>query len=258
MSRISSAFCDGRKALISFVTVGYPTIEATLGAVPILVQAGSNIIELGIPFSDPLADGATIQKASHEALHNGVTLRTCLDTAARLRSETNTPLVLMGYYNPIFSYGTSRFMRSCAEAGVDGVIVPDLPPEEGRELEESARTCGVDLVYLLAPTSTEDRIRLVAAHSTGFVYLVSVSGVTGARTQLPPDLEQFVQRVRHFTGQPLCVGFGISRPEQASEISRYADGVVVGSKLVQIMETETWQSDLKEFVSGLRKAMDTR
>lgn len=258
MSRIAATFEklreDGRKGLVGYLTVGYPTVEATLRAVPILVRAGCDVVELGIPFSDPLADGATIQRASFHALRNGVTPRTCLEVAARMRRSIDVPLVFMTYYNPILSYGLEAFCTRCGEVGVDGLIVPDLPPDEGGELEKAASRHGLDVVYLLAPTSTEQRVRLVAEKSRGFIYLVSLAGVTGAREALPAEVEDFVSRVREVARQPLCVGFGISTPEQAQRVARVADGVIVGSKLIDLMDGGD-SATLEAFVRELRAAI---
>ncbi len=256
MSRVSSVFDGGHKALIAYVTVGYPSVEATVEVVPLLAKSGCDIVELGIPFSDPLADGATIQNASYNALHNGVTPATCLDVASRIRHKADVPIVFMSYFNPILAHGLNHFVGSCASAGVSGLIIPDLPPEEGTELESLGRERAVDLIYLLAPTSTAERIELVGRHSAGFIYLVSVAGVTGTRGALPAGLADFVGRVRSKTQLPLSVGFGISTPEQAKEVSRYADGVIVGSRLVQLMEGASWKEDVARFAGQLRAAMD--
>ena len=257
MSRIASAFKPGRKALVGYVTVGYPDIDATLKVVPALVKAGCDIVELGIPFSDPLADGVTIQNASFHALQNGVTPAVCLETANKLRQKVEIPLLFMTYYNPVYSYGIEKFCAACGKAGIDGLIIPDLPPEEGLKLEDSTRQCDLDLVYLLAPTSTEARIKLVAERSRGFIYLVSVTGVTGARTELPADLADFVARVRKTAGQPLCVGFGISTPAQAKEVAAVADGIIVGSKIIKLMEQDASFKEVSTFISSLRKALDS-
>ncbi|OGO37411.1 MAG: tryptophan synthase subunit alpha [Chloroflexi bacterium RBG_16_57_8] len=257
MSRISDVFAGGHKALVAYVTVGYPSTEATPEIVPFLASLGCDIVELGIPFSDPLADGATIQKASFQALHNGVTPQVCLETAAQVRQKTDVPLVFMSYYNPIYSYGLREFVAGCAKSGVNGLIIPDLPPEEGTELEALARERDIDLIYLLAPTSTEERIRMVAGHSRGFIYLVSITGVTGARQALPQDLEDFVCRVRNVATQPLCVGFGISTAEQARQVANCADGVIVGSRLVQLLEEPDWKTKVRGFVGELRAALDS-
>ena len=214
------------------------------------------MVELGIPFSDPLADGATIQKASFYALRNGVTPNLCLEIANQLSHEVNIPLVFMTYFNPVFRYGVEEFCSACASSGVSGLIIPDLPPEEGSELEASTQKQGLDLIYLLAPTSTETRIRLVTQRSQGFIYLVSVTGVTGARDRFPADLEAFVGRVRKVATQPLCIGFGISTPEQASRVARIADGVIVGSRIVQYMETDDSLLSVGNFIKGLRHVLD--
>ena len=257
MSKIATVFSQpGHKALIAYVTVGYPTIEATLKVVPLLAQNGADIVELGIPFSDPLADGVTIQKSSFHALQNGVTPRLCLELAGQLSQKVDIPLVFMTYYNPVFSYGLDKFSAACAGAGVSGIIIPDLPPDEGSDLEVISRRQGLDLIYLLAPTSTGERIRLAAQRSRGFIYLVSVTGVTGARDKVPADLEAFVTRVRKTSAQPLCVGFGISTPEQASQIARIADGVIVGSRIIQLMEKEDDFASLAELVRDLRTSID--
>ncbi len=257
MSRISSVFDRPKhKALIAYVTVGYPSIEATLKVVPLLVRNGCDIVELGIPFSDPLADGVTIQKASFCALGNGVTPQLCLDVAKELSQQVTTPLVFMTYYNPIFSYGLEKFCIQCARSSVDGLIIPDLPPDEGSELETISQRQNLDLIYLLAPTSSQERIRLVAERSRGFIYLVSVTGVTGVRVALPADLEQFVARVRKVAAQPLCVGFGISTPEQARHVAGIADGVIVGSRILQLMEADDSFTSVGNFVHGLRQVLD--
>ena len=257
MSRIASAFSQPEhKALIPYVTVGYPSIEATLKTVALLAKNGSDIIELGIPFSDPLADGATIQKASFSALQNGVTPRLCLETARQLSQEVDTPLVFMTYLNPVFRYGFTEFCDACADSGVSGLIIPDLPPEEGSELETISQERGIDLIYLLAPTSTEERVRIVAERSRGFIYLVSVAGVTGARESLPEDLEKFVARVRQVASQPLCIGFGISTPQQAKGVSLIADGVIIGSRLIQLMEADESLAGVENLIRDLRHTLD--
>jgi tryptophan synthase alpha chain len=255
VSRIANVFAKtSRKALIPYVTVGYPSIEATLEVVPLLAKNGADIVELGIPFSDPLADGVTIQRSSFRALQKGVNTDICLDVARRLREKVPVPLVFMTYYNPVFHYGLEQFCSACVGAGIDGLIIPDLPPQEGADLEAITKKQGLDLIYLLAPTSTEERIRLVGQRSRGFIYLVSVTGVTGARDRLPADLEAFVARVRKTARQPLCVGFGISTPSQAKRVARLADGVIVGSRIIQLMEDGD-MGRVAEFVKGLRQAL---
>ena len=240
-----------------YVTVGYPSIEATLEVVPLLAKSGCDIVELGIPFSDPLADGVTIQNSSFQALQNGVTPQLCLEIAGKLSKQVDIPLVFMTYFNPVFSYGLENFCIACSQSGIDGLIIPDLPSEEGSGLEGIAQGQGVDLIYLLAPTSTDGRIKVVAERSRGFIYLVSVTGVTGARDSLPPALEAFVSRVRQVTSQPLCVGFGISAPEQAKRVASIANGVIVGSRLIQLMEAEdNFGPAVSSFISRLRRALD--
>jgi len=258
LSRIDSVFnWPAHTALIPYITVGYPSIEATLEVVPLLAGSGCDVVELGIPFSDPLADGATIQKASFYALKNGATPRLCLEVAKQLRQLVDIPLVFMTYFNPIFSYGLEEFCSACASSGVSGLIIPDLPPEEGSELEIITQRQNLDLIYLLAPTSTEERIRLVAERSRGFIYLVSLTGVTGARDKLSSGLEAFVARVRKVATQPLCVGFGISTPEQVRHVARIADGVIVGSRIIQLMEAkDNFISLVSDFIKGLRHALD--
>jgi len=258
VSRIAAIFDQpNRTALIPYVTVGYPSIEATLEVVPMLAQCGCDIIELGIPFSDPLADGVTIQKASFQALQNGITPKICLDVARQLRQKVDTPLVFMTYYNPVLNHGLDEFCIASTKSGISGLIIPDLPPDEGSELEVVSRKHGLDLIYLLAPTSTDERIQIVGERSRGFVYLVSVTGVTGARDRLPTDLETFVTRVRKTVNQPLCVGFGISTPEEARRVACIADGVIVGSRLIQLMETEgDFLPSVRQFILGLRQALD--
>ena len=252
MSRIDSFFQSAkRKALIAYVTAGYPNVDTTLEVVPALVEAGCDMVELGIPFSDPLADGTTIQRASHRALQGGITPRKCLDIAAELRQRVDVPLIFMGYYNPMLHYGL---------AGIDGLIVPDLPPEEGEELEKVAGDKGVDLIYLLAPTTTDEgRLRLVAQRSRGFIYVVSLKGVTGARTELPPELEGFIRRVRGVTDKPLCVGFGISTPEQARRVSALADGIIMGSRILDVIDgSEQPAAAVGEFIRQVRSAIDAK
>ena len=257
MSRLESIFGrPAHKVLIPYVTVGYPSVEATLKVVPLLARGGCDLIELGIPFSDPMADGATIQKASFGALSNRVTPRLCLELARQLRREVDTPLLFMTYLNPVFSYGLEAFCAASAGAGVNGLIVPDLPLEESSELDVLTQRHELDLICLLAPTSTEERIRLVAERARGFIYLVSIAGVTGARDSLSGTLEAFVGRVRKIAAQPLCVGFGISTPQQAAKVAQIADGVIVGSRVIQLMEAEDNFESLGAFVTDLRRALD--
>ena len=238
MNRIATTFAalrhNGRAALMPYLTMGYPHLDSALTLVPALVDAGADLVELGVPFSDPLADGATIQSSSQRALENGMTLLLCLEQAAALRKcGVSVPLILMGYYNPILRMGPVEFAGRAAQAGIDGAIVPDLPPEEADPLQLALRAQGIDLVFLLAPTSDVQRIHQIAARASGFLYLVSLVGVTGARDSLSSELKPFVARVRAATDLPLAVGFGISTAEQAAHVARFADGVIVGSALIR-------------------------
>lgn len=256
MSRIASIFAQAsHTALIPYITVGYPTVETTLKVVPLFATSGCDIIELGIPFSDPLADGATIQRAAYEALRQGVTIKVCFEVAQELRRQVEIPLVFMTYYNPVLKFGVEQFCSKCAEVGIDGLIIPDLPPEEGQDLEQSTKRHELDLIYLLSPASTEERIKLVASRSSGFIYLVSLTGVTGARAKLPEELESFVARVRERTEKPLCVGFGVSTPEQARRIGKVADGVIVGSRIIQLLDEDKSLKNASSFVKCLRDAL---
>jgi len=256
LSRIASVFSRANHtALIPYITVGYPNTATTLKVVSLLAGSGCDIIELGIPFSDPLADGATIQQASYEALRQGVTPHLCLEVVKELRQQVEIPLVFMTYYNPVLKFGLEQFCTECAEVGIDGLIIPDLPPEEGQELEKSTGGHGLDLIYLLSPASTEERVRLVAGKASGFIYLVSLTGVTGARDELPQELEGFVARVRASTEKPLCVGFGVSTPEQAQRIAKVADGVIVGSRIIQLIKEDTSLKSLHLFIKGIRDVL---
>jgi tryptophan synthase alpha chain len=256
LSRIASVFAKpNHTALIPYITVGYPSVKTTLEVVPLLASSGCDIVELGIPFSDPLADGATIQRASYQALTQGVTPRLCLEVVQELRQRVEIPVVFMTYYNPVLKFGLEEFCSKCAEVGVDGLIIPDLPPEEGEELGQSTRRHELDLIYLLTPTSTRERIDLVASRSSGFIYLVSLTGVTGTRDRLPEELESFVTRVRERTQKPLCVGFGVSSLDQARRIAKVADGVIVGSRIIQLIEEDRSLKNACSFIKLLRDAL---
>lgn len=256
MSEIENIFTrKGHKALIPYLTVGYPNVETTLDIVRLMASSGGDLVELGIPFSDPLADGTTIQRASYHALRQGVTPQQCLEVASKLREDIRIPLVFMTYYNPVHRYGLDAFCSDCAQAGINGLIIPDLPPEEGVEMEKVSEKHGLDLIYLLAPTSTDERIDIVAARSRGFIYLVSLTGVTGARDSLPVELESFVKRVRQRARQPLCVGFGISSPEEARRVAKVADGVIVGSRIIQLLEENEPAEKVRTFVKSMKGAL---
>lgn len=254
----SSVRAQGRAALMPYFTLGYPNSDLSLEIITSIADAGADLIELGIPFSDPLADGPTIQHSTQVALENGMSVQRCLDLIDRLRQHAVTqPLLLMGYYNPILAYGVPRFVAAAAGAGADGFIVPDLPPEEADEMESLCREYQLALVHLLAPTSTAERIQTVADRTTGFVYLVSLTGVTGARKVLPPDLEAFVSRVKQVARSPVAIGFGISTPAQARSVGSLADGVIVGSALINaVSQAEDPCRAAREFTRALRSALE--
>jgi tryptophan synthase alpha chain len=224
----------GRAAFLPYYPIGYPRYEDSLAAIEGMAAAGADGFEIGVPFSDPLADGPTIQAATQVALEQGTTVRRCIEAVRELRSRGVTqPMLLMSYLNPILAYGPEHFVQDALAAGADGLIVPDLPPEEADVLAPHCAAAGLALVFFLAPTSSPERIRLVGAAATGFIYAVSVTGVTGARTDLPPDLVDFIGRVRAETDRPLVLGFGISRPAHVRQVSGLLDGFIVGSALVR-------------------------
>jgi tryptophan synthase alpha chain len=226
----------GRAALMPYLTLGYPDVETSLAAAE-AIAPHCDLMELGVPFSDPLADGPTVQHSTQVALENGVTSRDCLEIVRRLRQRgVEIPIMLLGYYNPILAFGEDAYAEACATAGVNGLIVPDLPPEEGKNLIEALKRYGLDMIYFLAPTSSESRIKAVVEQATGFVYMVAVTGVTGARSRVEDSLQAFVTRVKAQTDLPIAVGFGISTPEHAREVSGFADGVIVGSALINWMD----------------------
>jgi tryptophan synthase alpha chain len=252
---------EGRTGFVAFLTVGYPDIESTLRLVPALIEGGADIIELGIPFSDPLAEGPTIQRSSYRALQNGVTPTICLEVASKLRGQgVDAPLVPIGYYNPLLAYGLDAFTRDAAAAGIDGLIVVDLPPEESPSVRDACLANNLRLIYLLAPTSTEERIKLVAGLASGFIYCVSVTGVTGARDEVSPGLDAFVQLVRKYTDLPIAVGFGISQPTHFQAVGRIADAAVIGSAIIDEIdkvgpsEQAARLREYAEVVTGRRRA----
>ncbi|MCL2226121.1 MAG: tryptophan synthase subunit alpha [Oscillospiraceae bacterium] len=233
MSKIAQAFSDG-KAFIPFVTGGDPDIETTVNLLFALQDAGANAIEIGIPFSDPVAEGPVIEAASGRALSNGCTVDKLFDMVGRIREEIMVPILFMTYYNPIFSYGTDRFLARCAQAGLDGLIVPDLPYEEREELYQPCRSHDLELISLIAPT-TGERIDEIARNSSGFLYCVSSLGVTGMRSVIDDSAKKMIAQVRAVSDIPCAVGFGISTPQQAKEMVKFADGVIVGSAIVKIV-----------------------
>ncbi|MCS6802747.1 MAG: tryptophan synthase subunit alpha [Chloroflexota bacterium] len=243
----------GRVGLIPYFPVGFPHADSTVALASAAAAAGADAIELGIPFSDPLADGSTIQRATTRALQNGITLAACLDAARAVRRAGVTiPLLFMGYYNPFLRYGLTRFARDAAAAGIDGCIVPDLPPEEAGDLRAALDAVGIALVAMVAPTSTEERLRLAARTARGFLYCVSVTGVTGARRDLPPDLPAFLARVRAVTDLPIAVGFGISTPEHVEQVGRLADLAIVGSAVVDRIDRPTTAEAAQALADYLR------
>ncbi len=248
------------KALIAFITAGDPDLETTEKLVLEMERKGADIIELGLPFSDPLADGPVIQRASQRALEGGTRTPQVFELISRLRKKTEIPLVILTYYNLVFSYGQETFLKGSALAGVDGLIIPDLPLEESHQIKKTAQSEGIDLIYLLAPTSTDDRIINTAEMASGFIYCVSLTGVTGIREEFSCSVENLINRIKNFTSLPLALGFGISNPQQAGEAARYADGVIVGSALVRIMEEHTDNTELLihkvgEYVSSLKEGI---
>lgn len=240
MGRIGERFARlraaGDKALVPFVTAGDPDLGTTAEIVLAIADAGADAIELGVPFSDPTADGPTIQRASERSLAGGTTLRRVLALVKQLRPQVEIPLLLMGYANPFYALGVDGFVQEAVAAGVDGIICPDLPPEEGADLYGALAKAGVDGVLLAAPTTTPARLALLTRETRGFLYYVSLTGVTGARQALATGIEAGVRSVRALSDVPVCVGFGVSTPEQAAEICRYADGVVVGGAIVDRIE----------------------
>lgn len=241
MTRLQSTFDrlkrEGRTGLIAYVTAGFPTREATVPIVKALLDGGADAIELGLPFSDPLADGATVQRATFAALQNGTTPADVLATARQLReSGVEAPLVLMGYVNPMYAYGLERFAADMAAAGLDGMICVDLPPEEAGPIHAAFRAHGLDLVFLLAPTSTDERIAHVARLASGFIYCVGLLGTTGVRSVLSDELPEYMARVRRHTDLPLAVGFGISKAEHIAQISQLCEAAAIGSAIIEAIE----------------------
>jgi len=242
MSSIGAVFSvcasDGRAALVPFVTAGYPDLPSTGKFLDALVEGGADLIEIGVPFSDPLADGATVQHTSQVSLAHGTTLQDCFDQARAFRTRGyTTPLIFMGYSNPFLQYGLERLGSEAAESGVDGFIIPDLPLEESDEFAEPLRRNGRDLIFMVTPTSTDARIREAAKRASGFIYCVSLTGVTGARPSLSSGLEGYLSRVRSFTTLPLAIGFGISTPDHVREAASLADGVIVASALINHIDS---------------------
>lgn len=260
MNRITQMFHDfqrqGRKALVAFLTAGFPSLRMTERCVLAAVGAGVDLVELGVPFSDPIADGPTIQYASEQALRHGISLRAILRCVARLRPRLPVPIVLMTYLNPVWRYGLRPFVKDAARAGVDGLIVPDMIPEESSVLTRLMRARGLAPIFLVAPTTPLARQRSIARASEGFLYVVSMTGVTGSRQALPPGIPRFLQQLHRLTAKPLALGFGISRPDHVRLVKQDVEGVIVGSALIDILRRSVSPERLVRFLRSLRKALD--
>lgn len=259
MSRLAKKFKElkekKKSAFIAYITAGHPNSNITRGLIFELERCGVDIIELGVPFSDPLADGPVIQAASQHALKNGATLESIIKLVKDIRKKVAFPLCLMSYYNPIYRMGIARFAQKAKEAGVDAVIVPDLPPEEAKGFIRLMRRNKVDSVFFASPTSDVKRVKLAARASSGFIYYVSLTGVTGARGKLARDIKEKIKLIKKYTDKPVCVGFGVSRPEQVKEISLFCDGVIVGSAIVKKIADNFGAKDLVEKVGGFVRTL---
>jgi tryptophan synthase alpha chain len=240
LGRIEAAFSElqrrGGKGLIPFITAGDPDLATTAEMLIELSQAGATVIELGVPFTDPMADGPVIQRSSERALRNNISVKEIFELVRNTRKNISTPIILFSYFNPLLQFGLKRLAEEGKEAGVDGVLVTDLSPEEAGEFESELRANDLDMIFLIAPTSTDERLKLVAQHARGFIYAVSRAGVTGVRTSVSAEAERLVNRMREFSSLPIAVGFGISNREQVKDVQRYADAVVIGSAIVSEIE----------------------
>lgn len=263
MSRIQDRFdllkSKKEKALTVFITAGDPDLSATHEMFSVLEKNGADVIELGVPFSDPIADGPVIQKSALRALKSGTTLKKIIQLVADIRKTSQLPIVLMTSFNPVYVYGQEKFVDDAVRVGVDGVIVPDLPPEEAQALEDYAHQKGLDMIYLLAPTSTVDRVKIVSQRTRGFIYYISLTGITGTRDSLASGLQQKVSAIKSQTSSPVLIGFGISGPEQAGQAAKISDGVIVGSAIVRLMDecrdAEERKQKVGQFVRDLKKAV---
>jgi tryptophan synthase alpha chain len=263
MSRIEACFktlkAKGETALIPFLTAGDPDLETTEALVLSMAEAGADIIELGVPFSDPTAEGPTIQRSSSRALESGTSLRSILQLVSRLRERIETPLVLMGYANPLHAMGAEIFAKAAAAVGVDGIIIPDLTPEDGAPYLDPCREAGIDPILLAAPTTRPERLEMLMRETQGFLYYVSLQGVTGARESLAADIEAKVRAAQACGDKPVCVGFGVGTPEQAGLIGAYAEGVVVGSAIVDRIEAAESRDqaieDVARFIAELKEPL---
>ena len=264
MGRIADVFTnlkrEGKKGFIPFITAGDPDLATTEKLLITLAQSGATLIELGVPFTDPMADGPVIQRASERALKNDFGLQDILDLVARARKQIDVPIILFSYYNPLLQFGLKRLAEAAKDAGLDGVLVTDLSPEESGEFASELHARDLDMIFLVAPTSTDERLKLVAERASGFIYAVSRAGVTGTRETVSAEAEKLVNRMRKFSDLPVAVGFGISNAEQVADVHRYADAVVVGSAIVAEMERLGNSQDLAErigeFLSGLTDSQD--
>lgn len=256
MNRIDRTFKElrknGRKALIPYIMAGDPDLDATKKYIDDLESSGADIIELGVPFSDPLADGPTIQRAAERSLQKGTTLRKVLNLVKEIRKTSEIPLILMTYYNPIFKLGIESFITKAVKAGVDGVIIPDLIPDEADEFMKLSRQHNLDTIFLLAPTSTDDRIRIVAKASTGFIYYVSITGITGAKLSMGNLMKNTLKAINSKTRKPVAVGFGVSNAKEAASVAMLADGVIIGSAIVKLIAKG---KSIKAFIKDIRKAI---
>ena len=256
MSKIYKAF-ENKKAFIGFLTAGDPSADKSVEYILEMERAGADLIEMGIPFSDPTAEGVVIQDANIRALSGGMTTDGVFEIVKRVRKKSNIPLVFLTYINPVYKYGYENFFEECREVGIDGIIVPDVPFEEKHEIEDVANKYGVDIISLIAPTS-EDRIKKIAKEAKGFVYVVSSMGVTGVRNEIKTDINSIIKSIKEVTNVPCAVGFGINNPKQAREISEVADGVIVGSAIVKIIEKngENAKEELFKYVSEMKHAIE--
>ena len=256
--RLEALKKSNTKALVTFITAGDPDLATTEEMIHLLEESGADIIELGVPFSDPMADGPTIQLSSERALASGTTLTAILDSVRNVRKSSSIPIILMGYLNPIHAYGYERFSHDAAQAGVDGVLLVDMPPEEAEEFLQTANTHGLNVIFLLTPTSDKSRIDTVNRLGRGFIYYVTVTGVTGARQEISNSLASELARVRETVTLPIMAGFGISTPEQAASVASLADGIVVGSAIVKLFQQHTGiqlRHELKSFVKALKQGI---
>ncbi len=244
---------ENKKAFIPYIMAGDPSLEKTKEIVLLLEECGADIVELGVPFTDPLADGPVIQRAAERSLKKRVTLRRVIKTVSLIRKKTDIPIVLMTYFNPIFKYGTELFINDAYNAGVNGVIIPDLPPDEERGFIELSHNTGLDTIYLLAPNSTEDRIELVTRVSTGFIYYVSLTGITGSKIKINTLMRGMINKIKSVTEKPVAVGFGVKNYRDAKEISKMADGIIVGSSIVKMIHEN--YDGLEKHLKSLRKAI---